>query len=145
MNWGRLPTTETTFMAPPPYPQCRVSGLQQRVEHLGDRLRADLAGVLPGDPALLVDDDGGRLAVEAVLVGQVVVRVEHDRPRPVVVTDEPHRRGALVVDRDPDHLHLRAEVLAEAGQAGGLLPARRAPAGEEVDDDGLAREPAQVD
>src|SRR5690349_24108883 len=142
MNWGRLPTTETTFMAPPDY---RPSRLEQGVEHLGDRAGADLAGVLPGDPPLLVEDHGRRLPQDVVPVREVVAGVVHHRPCPAVVAREALRGRALVVDRDRHHVHARAELARDPGRARRRLLARGAPAGEEVAADRLPGEPAQVD
>src|SRR6266536_6071576 len=136
MNWGRLPTTETTFTAASLLGQYEVEGARQRG-------RGQLPLELPRHPATGVEHEGRRLYQQAERADQAVVRVEDDGPSPPVPVDVPKRAGARVVDRHPHELHAPVIPAGDVGEGGALGAAGRAPRGEEVDHHGRPPQPPQ--
>src|SRR5262245_1901537 len=98
------------------------------------------------DPPLRVDDHRGREAVDVKAAGPVAVRADEQRivrHGPVLLAPLADLLGARAARLDPEHDELPgvAVNLPDLVQLGGLLHARLAPGGEEVDHDGP---PAQL-
>ena len=92
------------------------------------------------DLPVSVEDEGGRQAVQPVVLAGRPVRIDEVRVRQVVLPQERATGGSSVRPVDSDEIRVSVELVSHLPEDRGLLLARRAPTGPEVDRGRLAPE-----